>query len=357
LPILDWGRKYMNGRIRIGSLDSESDNPKSKIKNPKWGWGLAFVLAFALCGAVAEAQQQAKVFKIGWLNTDSGRSQLGFILQRLRALGYVEGKNIFIEHRSAEGKLDGLPALADELVRLKVDVLVAVGTTVALSAKNATKTIPIVFISGGDPVAVGLIDSLARPGGNVTGISSISAELAGKRLELLKETVPKLSRVAVLWDPRGAASSAQEWKESQLPARELGLQLHSMEVSSADKLEGAFKEAITARSAALAVTSSPVNNSNHKRIAELAAKHRLPAISNRGEFVASGGLMSYGPDEAERFRRVAYLIDRILKGAKPADLPVERPMGFEFIINLKTVKALGLTIPPIVLMRATRVVK
>jgi len=305
---------------------------------------------------LAQAQQQAKVFKIGGLVTTTDQSLSPIVHQGLRPLGYVEGKNIFIEYRSAEGKLERLPALADELVRLKVDVLVAIGTAVALAAKNATKTIPIVFTSGGDPVAVGLVDSLARPGGNLTGLSTISAELAGKRLELLKETVPKLSRVAVLWNPQ-AASSKQEWKESLHPARELTLQLHSMEVSSADKLESAFKEAIKARSAALAVTSSPVNNSNHKRIADLAAKHRLPAISNRGEFVASGGLMSYGPDEAERFRRVAYLIDRILKGAKPADLLVERPMGFEFTINLKTANALGLTIPPIVLMRAQRVIK
>jgi putative ABC transport system substrate-binding protein len=307
--------------------------------------------------SLAEAQRQAKVFKIGLFTTDSGRSNDSEIIHKgLPAFGYVEGKNILIEYRSAEGKLDRLPGLADELVRLKVDVIVASGTAVALAAKNATKTIPIVFTSGGDPVTVGLVDSLARPGGNLTGFSNISAELAGKRLELLKETVPTLSRVAVLWDPR-AASSQQQWKESQLPARELGLQLHSMEASSANKFESAFKEAIKARSAALAVTSAPPNNSNHKRIADLAIKHRLPAISAWKEFVASGGLMSYAGDEAERYKRMAYLIDRILKGAKPADLPVERPMGFEFFINLKTAQAFGLTIPPIVLMRATKVIK
>jgi putative ABC transport system substrate-binding protein len=313
-------------------------------------------VALLAVGAIAQAQQQAKAPKIGWLAIDSGRSTEEFVRERLRALGYVEGKNMAFESRYTYGNQDRLPALADELVRLKVDVIVALSTTAALAAKDATKTIPIVFTSGGDPVAVGLVDSLARPGGNLTGFSNISSELGGKRLELLKETVHKLSRIAVLWDPQ-TASSAQEWKESLHPARELGLQLHSMEVGSADKFERSFKEAITARSAALAVTSSLVNNSNHKRIAALAAKHRLPAISHRKEFVASGGLMSYGPDEAERYRRVAYLIDRILKGAKPADLPVERPMGFEFFINLKTAKALGLTIPPIVLMRATKVIK
>jgi putative ABC transport system substrate-binding protein len=308
-------------------------------------------------GAIAEAQQQAKMFKIGWLTISLGRlGQFENYKKSLRALGYIEGNNTAFEHRSAEGKLERFPALADELVRLKVDVIFANSTTSALAAKNATRTIPIVFTSGGDPVAVGLIDSLAHPGGNLTGFSNIISELAGKRLELLKETVPKLSRVAVLWEPRSVAS-AQEWKESLHPARELGLQLHSMEVSSADQLESAFKEAIKAHSAALAVTISGINNSNHKRIADLAAKHRLPAISPWKEFVASGGLMSYAADEAEQPKRVAYLIDRVLKGTKPAELPVERPMGFEFILNLKTADALKLTIPPIVLMRVTKVVK
>jgi putative ABC transport system substrate-binding protein len=337
--------------------DSHSDNLKSKIQNRKWAGVVALGVAFTMGGALADAQQQAKVFKIGWLTINPGRSrQFENYKKSLRALGYIEGKNIAIEYRSAEGKLDRFPALADELVRLKVDLIVANSTTAALAAKNATKTIPIVFTSGGDPVAVGLIDSLAHPGGNLTGFTSITSELAGKRLELLKETVPKLSRVAVLWEPRSVAS-AQDWKESLHPARELGLQLHSMEVSSADQLESAFKEAIKARSAALAVTNSGIGNSNPKRIADLAAKHRLPAISPRGEFVASGGLMSYAADEAEQPKRVVYLIDRVLKGAKPADLPVERPMGFEFMINLKTAKALNLTIPPIVLMRATKVIK
>jgi putative ABC transport system substrate-binding protein len=215
------------------------------IQNRKWVRFVAIAVAIAMCGAGAEAQQQAKVFKIGWLTADSGRSTEEFVLKALRALGYVEGKNIFIEYRSAEGKLERMPGLADELVRLKVDVLVAIGTAYALVAKNATKTIPIVFTSGGDPVAVGLVDSLARPGGNVTGISTIAEELAGKRIELLKETVHKLSRVAVLWDPRGSASSAQQWKESQLPARELGLQLHSMQVSSADQLRAHSKKRLT----------------------------------------------------------------------------------------------------------------
>jgi putative ABC transport system substrate-binding protein len=229
-------------------------------------------------------------------------------------------------------------------------------TPAALAAKKSTSTIPIVFIGVSDPVAAGLVDSLARPGGNVTGFTAMSSELAGKRLELLKETVPKLSRVAVLWDPRDP-NAAGSWKESQLPARELGMQLFSMEVSSSDKYESAFKEAIKAGSAALAVAGSALAVSNRKQIADLAARNRLPAIYHRGDFVESGGLMSYGADQIEPYRRVAVYVDKILKGAKPTDLPVEQPTKFELVINLKTAKALGLTIPPIVLTRATRVVK
>ena len=207
-----------------------------------------------------------------------------------------------------------------------------------------------------DPVVAGLVDSLARPGGNITGFTDIGAVLAGKRLELLKETVPKLTRVAVLWDPQNQ-SSAQVWKESQLPARELGLQLHSMEVSSADKYESAFKEAAKARSGALASTSNALANSNQKRIADLATKNRLPAIYPREDWITNGGLMSYGPDRADVYKRVAVFVDKILKGTKPADLPVEQPTKFEFLINLKTAKQIGLTIPPNVLARADRVIK
>src|SRR5262245_5741661 len=238
---------------------------------------------FALC-TPADAQQQTKVTKIGWLAGARRLPQFDGYKKALRALGYIEGKNIAFEYRSAEGEDGRYPALVDELVRLKIDLIVAGTTTAALAAKNATSVIPIVFNSGGDPVAVGLIDSLARPGGNLTGFSNITSELAGKRLEFLKETVPKLTRVAVLVDSRSVAST-EEWKESLHPARELGLQLHSIEVSSADKFESAFKEAVQARSAALWVTISGVNNSNHKRIAALALKHRLPAISRFGDFV------------------------------------------------------------------------
>jgi putative ABC transport system substrate-binding protein len=310
---------------------------------------------------LVEAQQQGKIPKIGWLGArpfsgPASASGHEAFRREFRALGYVEGKNMTFEYRSADNNLDRLPALADELVRLKVDVLVTPSTAEALAAKNATRTVPIVFLGGADPVAAGLVDSLARPGGNMTGFTSIAPALAGKRLELLKEAVPKLSRIALLWDPKGIGSE-QSWKESQLSAKELGLQLYSMEVGSADKFEGAFKEAIKVGSTALAVISSPFINSYQKRIADLAAKSRLPAIYPRDDFVENGGLMSYGPDRVEPYKRIASIVDKILKGRKPADLPVEQPTKFELVINLKTAKALGLTIPPVVMMRAQKVIK
>jgi len=233
-------------------------------------------------------------------------------------------------------------------------VLVTGSTAATLAAKSATKTIPIVFLSRSDPVSLGLVDSLARPEGNITGFTSIGSLLAGKRLEVLKETIPKLSRVAVLWNP-GDAGSTLNWKESQLPARELGLQLHSVEVSSVDEYESAFKEAVKARSGALAV--SPLASSNQNRMADLAAKNRLPAIYVLRDIVDRGGLMSYGPEQTEIVRRVAVFVDKILKGAKPADLPVTQPTKFELTINLRTAKALGLTVPLIMQMTADEVIE
>src|SRR5262245_20477930 len=313
---------------------------------------------FGLCSS-AEAQKPPKVQRLGYLTANSSSVEmprLDAFRRGLRALGHVEGQNIVIEYRFTDGKFDRLPELAAELVRLKVDVLIANTTNAALAAKNATGTIPIFFIGVSDPVAAGLVDSFARPGGNITGLTNIAPVLSGKRLELLKETVPKLTRVAVLWDPHNPGSVPQ-WNESQLAARELGLQLHSMEVSSANKYESAFKEATKAGSTALAVTLNPLANSNQKRIVDLAAKSRLPAIYARGEFVDNGGLMSYAPSFAADGRDAARLVDKILKGTRPADLPVEQPTKFELLINLKTAKALGLTIPPLVLMRAEKVIK
>jgi putative ABC transport system substrate-binding protein len=308
---------------------------------------------------LAEAQQPKNVVIVGELlfrsRPDLGPGRTAF-RHRLRELGYVEGKNITYETRSAHGKVDRFPALAEELVREKPDVLFASSANEALTFKNATRTIPIVFHVASDPIADGLVESLARPGGNITGVTTITTVLAGKRLELLKETIPKILRVAVLWDPRGE-SSTQWWKESQLAAQELGLQLHSMEVSSPDKFEQAFRGAVKAQSAALSVSPGSLNTAHPKLIADLATKYRLPAIFDREDFIASGGLMSYGPDRAEGYRRAATYVDKILKGTKPADLPVEQPMKFEFIINLKAAKQIGLTIPPNVLARADKVLK
>jgi len=349
----------MEQNFWIRVLNSYSDNRKSKIQNQKWAGFLALVVTFTLCGAaVAQAQHQAKIPKIGWIavRPSSAAFSIESFQREFSKLGYVDGKKIVFEYRYAEGNLDRLPALAEELVRLKVDVLIAPNTPAALAAKNATKIIPIVFIDVTDPIAAGLIDSLARPGGNITGFTTIGSVLVGKRLELLKETVPKLSRVAVLWNPQDP-SSAQNWKESQMPARELGLQLHSMEVSSDDKLEGAFKEAIKARSEALAPMGGQLGSATENDTAKLANKYRLPAIYSRQPVVENGGLMSYGPDQAEPFRRAAVFVDKILKGTKPADIPVEQPTKFELAINLKTAKALGLTIPAVVLMRAEKVIK
>ena len=307
----------------------------------------------------AEAQQKSKIAKIGWLAARPPSGPTGgaeLFRGELRKLGYVEGKQFTFEYRSAENKIERLPELADELVRLNVDVMIASSTAEATAAKNATRTIPIVFTLVADPVATGLIDSLARPGGNITGLTSIATVLVGKRLELLKETIPKLSRVAVLWNPQDTGSR-QQWNESQLAGRELGLQLHSMEVNSPEKFESAFKETVKARATALAVTQSALFDPNQKQIPKLATKHRLASISNRGEYAANGGLMSYGPDRAEPFRRAAAMVDKILKGTKPADIPVEQPTKFELVINLKTAKQIGLTIPPNVLARANKVIK
>lgn len=323
------------------------------------------VICFALCAMLfalcVSVEAQTKTARIGELVFRPGSTlDLGtgreLFRRSLRELGYIEGKNITYETRSAEGNVDRFPALAEELVRLKVDVLVASSSNEALAFKNATKTIPIVLIGQFDPVASGLVDSLARPGGNITGITTLAPALSGKRLELLKETIPKLSRVAVLWNPK-SGGAGESWKESQLAARELGLQLHSMEVSTADRFDSAFKEAIKAGSAAMAVTQNPLISSNQKQIVALATKNRLPAIYPRGDYVASGGLMSYGADPAEHYRRAAVILDKVLKGSKPADLPVEQPTKFEFVINLKSAKQIGLTVPPNVLARADRVIK
>ena len=314
-------------------------------------------LLFALCWSV-EAQESARIPKIGFrgVRPDDSKGTFELLKRELQTLGYIDGKNITLLYRNAENKRERLPALVDDLVRLKVDVLVAAATNEARAAKNATKTIPIVGLNVGGSIEAGLIDSLRSPGGNLTGFWPDPGELRGKRLEILKETIPKVSRIAVLWDPNAPAGETT-WKEIQQFATALQLQTYSMKVSQSDKLESALKDAVKAGSNALTVNLSPMINSHQRQIHQLAAENRVPAIYARGEFVQSGGLMSYGADRAEGFRRAAVMIDKILKGTKPADIPVEQPTKFELVINLKTAKQIGLTIPPNVLARADKVIR
>jgi putative ABC transport system substrate-binding protein len=317
------------------------------------------ILVLQSCGAVAEAQQAAKTHRIGFLSGGfPGPTHWTARLRTdLRDLGYVEGKNIAIESRFAENKPDRLPVLADELVRLKVDVIIAGGTNDAGAAKNATKTIPIVVAGIGiDPVEVGLVESLARPGGNVTGITNLTTELGGKRLELFKEAVPKLARVSFLYDPAAPGSSRELKEVLPVAAAAPGLTVRSWEIRDADGFERIFAALSKERSDGLYVAGGPLMRTNGKRIADFALKRRLPSVGTRA-YVDAGGLMSYDADLADSYRRVAYYVDKILKGAKPADLPVEQPMKFELLINLKTAKQIGLTIPPDVLARATRIIR
>src|SRR5258705_7778779 len=339
---------------------SQSDNLKSKIQNLKWMGIFTIAFTFVFGGVEGEAQQPKKVSRIGYLSsfdTASDSDGTEAIRVALRELGYVEGQNIATEYRYAEGKLDRLPELAVELVRLKVYIIVAAGGAGPVrAAKNATKTIPIVMTGAGiDPVEAGLIESLARPGGNVTGITLLSRELSGKRLELLKEAVPKIARVAVLYDP---ALVGREVKEDlPVAARALRLTLQPWEVRAADDFEKVFAALTKERPDGLYVGGGPLMVANQKRTVGFALKSRLPSVYSRKEAVDAGGLMSYGADLADSYRRVAYYVDKILKGAKPADLPVEQPTKFELVINLKTAKQIGVTIPQKVLVRAGKVIK
>ena len=315
------------------------------------------LLAFRVA---VEAQQPKKVPRIGYLSVSSPSAmstRTEAFRQGLRELGYVEGKNIVIEWRSAEGKRDRLPSLAAELVRLKVDIIVTAGPPATRSAKEATVTIPIVFAQDGDPVASGFVASLARPGGNITGLSTLAPELSGKRLELLKEIVPRLSRVAVLGNSTNPAN-AQVLKETELAAGVFGVKLQYLDVLDPKDIETAFRAASKGRADAVLMTvSGGVVLSQRTQVVELAAKSRLPAMYIIREYVETGGLMSYGVSLIDLDRRAATYVDKILKGAKPADLPVEQPTKFEFIINLTAAKQIGLTIPPNVLVRADKVIK
>jgi putative ABC transport system substrate-binding protein len=311
------------------------------------------VILVALCSST-EAQQSKKIHRIGYLSLGPGiQSREETFRQSLHDLGYVDGQNIVIEWRFAKGKADLLPELAAELVRLKVDVIIASATQAIQAAKQATTTIPIVFPTAGDPVAYGLVDSLARPGGNITGLTILALDLSGKRLELLKEAFPRISRVAVLHDPY----LPQSLKETQTAAQALGLKVQSLEIQQASDVERAFSAMKKDRAEAVITLPPPVIGVHQRRILELVAKSRLPGMHSSKAWAEAGGLMSYGPDVLDNDRRAAVFVDKILKGAKPADLPVEQPTKFELVINLKTAKHIGLTIPPNVLARANRVIK
>jgi ABC-type uncharacterized transport system substrate-binding protein len=316
-------------------------------------------MLLALSVPVEAQQQLKKLHRIGILLVGSSSFYSAWIdvfRQGLKELGYIEGKNIAIEYRYAEGKADRLPALAAELVGLKVEVVFTSSTPSVLAVKKATSTIPIVFVSISDPVASGLVTSLARPGGNITGLSIVAVELSGKRLKLLKEAVPSVTRVAFIWNSANPAQTPQ-WGEAQAAAQALGLQLQSLEVRSANDFDSAFEAALRERAQALVTTPAALLGAHLKRIVEFAAKNRLPTMYGNPQFVDAGGLMSYAPDYTVQYRRAAIYVDKILKGSKPADLPVEQPTKFEFIINLKAAKQIGLTIPPNLLARADKVIK
>jgi len=308
----------------------------------------------------AEGQQSGRVPRIAWLGGQARETAHPYVqaFQRgLKDLGWIEGQNIVIEWRFSGGRAELLPDLAAELVRLRVDLIVVPSSPTALAAKNATKTIPLVTVAVGDPVALGLVASLARPGGNITGLSnSVGPEIAGKQLELLKEVVPKVSRMAVLWNPN-TRGNALALRETEIAARALGLELQPLEARSLNDFDRAFAAMTAKRAGALLVLGDVMFSTHRNRLADLAAKNRLPAMYAARESVEAGWLMSYGPNTPELFRRAATYVDKILKGAKPGDLPIEQPTKFELVINLKTAKTLGLTIPPSLLQRADQVIE
>jgi putative ABC transport system substrate-binding protein len=318
---------------------------------------MTLALGLLVAPLTAEAQPVGKVYRIGFLSTVPPLAHLWeALLDGLRERGYREGQNLVFERRFSEGHAERFPELAAELVRLRVDCIIVATTPAALAAKHATQTIPIVMTTMIDPVGAGLVESLARPGGNVTGLSAISADLVGKRLEFLKDVVPGLSRVVVLWNAANPAN-ASAWKETQAAARSLGLLLQSQDVRGAQDLEDAFARTAQARPEALLVLGDALISMHRQPIAAFAIQQHLPSVFSIREWVVAGGLMSYGPSQTDLFRRAATYVDKILKGVKPGDLPMEQPMKFELVINLKTAKALGLTIPPALLFQADEVLR
>jgi putative tryptophan/tyrosine transport system substrate-binding protein len=322
------------------------------------GAGVAGLGLLGGCGRLPwQAQQPPRVPRIGFLGGGSPtEGNYDALTRGLAALGYVEGYNIIIEGRYADGQVARLPELVAELIDLPVELLVVGGTLPLRAATDATETIPIVMAVGNEPVRQGFVASLARPGGNITGLSQINVQLAGKQLELLKDTVPRLARLAFLWNP-AIPDRAYELRETETAAESLALRVHSLEARTPEELEVAFAAAATEQPDALLVQTSSLNSVHRARIAELAAGNRLPTMASRREFATNGGLMGYGPNRDDQYQRAAYFVDRILKGAKPADLPVEQPMTFDFVINLKTAQTLGLTIPSHVLAQATEIIQ
>ncbi|HYA28691.1 MAG TPA: ABC transporter substrate-binding protein [Acidobacteriota bacterium] len=316
------------------------------------------ILLFCSLGPIAHAQQPSRVHRVGHLSAGSGLGIADEAFRKgLRELGYIEGQNLAIEWRFAEGKLDRLPGLAADLVRSKVDVIIVSSTQGALVAKKTTQTVPVVFAIADDPVESGLVASLARPGGNATGVTDLAGDLAGKRLELLKETLPKVSRLGVLvWRPDGPGNAAEK-NEIELAARALAIKLQPVEIRAPNDLQAGFSAIIKASANAFMGLTDTRFAGYRQQVVDLSLKRRLPAVYQDRLFVDAGGLMSYGTNRIEWRGRVAYYVDRILKGAKPADLPVERPSKFELVINLKTAKQIGVTIPPNVLARADRIIK
>ncbi|MGH7811173.1 MAG: ABC transporter substrate-binding protein [Candidatus Binatia bacterium] len=322
--------------------------------------GFALSALLLALGSASEAQQSKKVARIGFLSPQEQTSNTPLteaFLRGLRELGYVEGQNIAIEYRWADGNFERLPELAADLVRLKVDVIVAGVTQASLAAKNATATIPIVMVAVGNPVDSGLIASLARPGANLTGTSTMADEVAGKQLELLKETVPKISRFAALWNPANPVYQKLQLGAVEATARSLNVKLQKLEARNPRQIDQAFAAIIKERTRAIMVFGDPLFNIQRKQIADLARKHRLPAVSSNAVYADAGLLMTYGPSFPESYRRAATYVDKILKGAKPADIPVERSTKFEFVINLNTANKIGLTVPQSVLYRADKVIR
>jgi putative ABC transport system substrate-binding protein len=342
-----------NAKVKVKMKNSSRKQRKRKIVHLS-----SIFLAFLLCSS-AEAQQPKKIGRIGYVtgrDRYNANPQLEAFRRGLRDVGYAEGKNILVEYRYADGNTGRASTLVDELVRLKVDLLVTAWLPAINAAKRATTTIPILMVTTVDPVASGIVTSLARPGGNITGLTTLSRELSGKRLELVKEIVPKISRIGVLWAPENPGAPIS-FKEYESAARALKIELQSLEIRINPDFEQAFQAAAKASVGALICIRSILLNRDAKQIADLAIKNRLPSMYEGSEYMEAGGLMIYGPNDAHSWSRAAIYVDKILKGAKPADLPVEQPTKFELVINLKTAKQIGLTIPPQVLARADKVIR